>query len=119
MSSLIANRVKRNMCIISPNNSLLFALFFCQRSHLTVTTIIITIIACTTQLFAILLTTATVLLELHTQLTCAISDCNILMYTDDVKLFYSFDDSVFYKQKQKLQNYCNRKLSTSCRKKNQ
>ena len=25
-------------------------------------------------------------------LPCAISDCNILMYADDVKLFYTFDD---------------------------
>ena len=40
----------------------------CHCSHLTDTTIIIAITACPTQLFAILLTTATVLLELHTQL---------------------------------------------------
>ena len=26
------------------------------------------------------------------ELPCAISDCNILMYADDVKLFYTFDD---------------------------
>ena len=25
-------------------------------------------------------------------LPCAISDCNLLMYADDVKLFYTFDD---------------------------
>ena len=43
MSSLIANQVKK----------------ICRCSHLTDTTLIITISACSTQLFVILLTTAT------------------------------------------------------------
>ena len=31
------------------------------------------------------------LLLFFNNLPCAISDCNILMYVDDVKLFYTFD----------------------------
>ena len=51
-------------------HSLLFLLLLCHRSHLIDTTIILTITACTTQQFAILLTTATVFVhtQLHTRL---------------------------------------------------
>ena len=55
MSSLIANQVKTNMCLVSIKPSLLS-----HCSHLTDTTIIIAITARPAQLFAILLTTATV-----------------------------------------------------------
>ena len=68
MSSLIANQVRTNLCLVSIKNSLLFSLLLCHYSPLTDTTILITITARPTQLFTILLTTLTVLLELHTQL---------------------------------------------------
>ena len=68
MSSLIANQVKINMCLVSLKNSLFFALLLCDCSHLMETTVIITITACLTQLFAIQLTTATVMLKFRTQL---------------------------------------------------
>ena len=54
------------MCLVSLKNSLLFALLLYHCSHLTDTIITITITACS--LFAILLTTAIVFLEFHTQL---------------------------------------------------
>ena len=54
------------MCFVSVKQNLLLSLPLCHCSHLTDTTIIITITACP-QLFTILLTTA-VLLEFHTQL---------------------------------------------------
>ena len=61
MSSLIANQVKQNTCLVSLKK-------ICYCSLLTDKTIIINITACSTQLFAILLTNATILLQLHTQL---------------------------------------------------
>ena len=64
MNSLIVNQVKTNMCFESVK-LLMLSLLLCHCSNSTDTTIIITITACTIQLFAILLTTATVLLELH------------------------------------------------------
>ena len=67
MSSLIQYHVKTNMCFVSIKLFLLFSLLLCYYSHLTDTTITITITTCPIQLFAILLTIATVLLELHTQ----------------------------------------------------
>ena len=51
------NQVKTNMYLIPLKNFSLFALLLCHCSHLTDTTIIITITACSTQLFAILFTT--------------------------------------------------------------
>ena len=73
MSSLIANQVKTNNC-----------------SHLTDTTIIITITACPIHLFAILLTTATVLLlflEHHMQLVTRLLELQLthltLLYTQN------------------------------------
>ena len=87
MSTIIANQVKINLCLVSLKNSLLFALFLCHRSHLTDTTIIIIITACTIQLFAIMLTTATVLLEVHTPLVTRLLE---LQLTDRFILpFYS------------------------------
>ena len=61
MSSLITIQVKTNICLGLFKNSLMLALLLCHCSHFTDTTIIMTITACPTQLFAILLTTATVL----------------------------------------------------------
>ena len=68
MSSLVANQVKSNMSLVSFKSSLLFALLLSHCPHLTDSTIIITNTACPTQLFAILLTTVTVSLDLHMQL---------------------------------------------------
>ena len=55
MSSLIVNQIKSEVLL-------------CHCSHLTDSTIIITVTARPTQLFAILFTTSTILFELHTQL---------------------------------------------------
>ena len=57
-------------------------------SHLTDTTIIVTIIACTTQLFAILLTNATILFELHTQLVTKLLELQLAVVCS-VLPFYS------------------------------
>ena len=66
MSSLIGNQVKTYMCSILVKFYIVLSLLLCHCSHLTDTTLIITITACLTQLFVILLTTAT--LFVHTQL---------------------------------------------------
>ena len=68
MCSLIANQLKTNICSVSLKNFLLFALLLSHCSYLTDTIIIIIVTACATQLFAILLTTVIVLLNLHMQL---------------------------------------------------
>ena len=67
MSSLIANQTKTNMCSVSLKETL-YCLHYLCATLLADTTILTTITACTIHLFAILLTTATTLLEVHSQL---------------------------------------------------
>ena len=58
-------------------NSLLSSLFLCHYSHLTHKTIIITKTACPAQLFVVLLITATILFELHTQLVTGLLELQL------------------------------------------
>ena len=60
MSLSIANQVKTLVYVLFQLNCLLLSLLLCQYSHLTDIIIIITITACSTQLFAILLAIGTV-----------------------------------------------------------
>ena len=88
MNSLIATHVKTDMCLVSLKNSLLFSLLLCHCSHLTDAIIFITITDCTITLFAILLSTATVLLELHTQLATRLLELQLTTVCSD-QPFYS------------------------------
>ena len=81
MSSLIVNQVKTNMY------------FSFNYLFIVLTIIIITITACPIQLFAILLTTATVSLELHAQLITRLLQLQLTV-TRFVCLFYICTPSV-------------------------